>query len=158
MRTTRLAFALGFLLLSADALCAQQPERSAVLVTPSVGFATIPRGGLLESGGLTLLLEAQVVRDGWGWGGYATARGFGVACSDGCDRGGQSLGVQMSRSRGDLTIGGGMGALHRADGWHVQPHGHLSLARGRFVVQLRVEAPADTEGLHIPLLVGMPLR
>ena len=154
-------FALLLLVLclvrDSGALHAQQAPGASLAVIPSVGMAAIPDNGHLASGGMTALLEIEISRAGWRWSVFGEARGIGVGCSDGCDMGGQAAGVGLSRVFGAVAVGGGLGGLHRSSGWHVQPHGQLSFAKGSFRAQLRVEVPHGTDGTHFPILAGLTI-
>lgn len=116
--------------------------------------------GHLASGGLTVLVELDVARAPWEWSVFAEVRDIGVECADGCETGGEAAGVGVSYVRSGFGVGGGLGALHRSLGWHIQPHGKLSFTRGIFRAQVRAELPEDAGGAHYPILVGLriPLR
>ena len=139
------------------ALQAQDRAATGWTATPSLGFAAITRNGTLESGGMTILAEVDLHTTHLRWTVFTAIRGLGVSCSDGCDLGGRSAGVSVSYLRGPLGIGGGVGLLRRSAEWHLQPHGQVSLARGRFRVQLRLEVPRGVGGISIPALVGLSL-
>ena len=140
---------------NSGALHAQEAPGTSLTVTPYVGMAVIPDNGHLASGGMTTLLEIEVNHASWRWSVFGEARGIGVSCSDGCDMGGQAVGIGISRIVGTVAVGGGLGGLHRSSGWHVQPHGQLSFSKGVFRAQLRVEVPNGTDGTHFPLLAGL---
>ena len=136
-------------------LQAQEASGASLTVTPSLGFGVIPENGGLSSEGLTTLLEIDLSRARWRWSVFAAVRGIGVACSDGCESGGQAFGLGLSFLLGGVAVGGGLGGLHRSAKWHVQPHGQLSFAKGVVRLQLRVEVPEGTDGVHVPMLVGL---
>ena len=111
-------------------LRAQESSSATLTVTPSIGMAAITRHGNLESGGMSAFLEVDVHGASLLWSAYAGQRGIGVGCSDGCELGGQSIGIGVSYVLGSVRAGGGGGLLRRAKGWHVQPYGQLSVVIG----------------------------
>lgn len=146
------AFGVG-----AETLRAQESAGASVTVTPSIGLAAMTRNGSLESGGMSAYLEVDVHDASLLWSAYAGQRGIGVGCSDGCELGGQSIGLGVSYVLGNLRAGGGLGLLRRRSGWHVQPYGQLSVVHGMLRIQLRLEVPQGVNGVHVPLLFGLQL-
>ena len=138
----------------AGALRAQEPVGVALEVTPSVGMAAITRNGNLESGGMSALMEIDLRSASLSWSAYASTRGIGAGCSNGCDLGGKAFGVGTSYLFGSIGVGGGVGLLRRSAEWHVQPHGRLSVVRGALRFQVRLEAPEGVGGVHVPVLFG----
>ena len=104
-----------------------------------------------------MLLEIDLSQTRVRWSVFVAARGIGAGCSDGCDLSGQTIGAGLSYLLGRVGVGGGVGLLHRSEGWHLHPHGQLSLALGVFRAQLRLEASEGTDGMHVPLLIGLQL-
>jgi hypothetical protein len=169
--TDRLIFLLLVAYLGSEPgpLHAQEDAVPSVTATPSVGFAMVPDDGRVASGGLTMLLELELRAGGWAWGVYGEARGIGVGCepgdalpfgpqtSDRCDVGGQAVGVSVSRAFGAVAVGGGLGGFRQPAGWHVQPHGQLSVSTGVFRFQVRFEVPKGTVRAQLPILVGIRL-
>lgn len=139
------------------ALHAQESPGASLTITPSLGFAAIGDNGHLASGGMTATVEMGLKRPPFQWSVYLATRGIGIGCSDGCDLGGQSIGVGVSYLWGAVGLGGGMGLLHRSAGWLVQPHGQLSMNRGILRLQLRAEVPEGLDDVHLPLLLGIQI-
>jgi len=127
-------------------------------VIPSVGFGAVFDSGHPESGGMSTLIQIEMSGDRLRWGLFASVRGIGVGCTDGCDLSGRALGAEIAFLVGRVGIGPGLGLIHRFTGWHVQPHGQLSLLLGTLRVQLRVEVSSGSNGVHVPLLVGRQIR
>lgn len=138
-------------------LRAQESAGATLTVTPSIGMAAITRHGNLESGGMSAFLEVDLHSASLLWSAYAGQRGIGVDCSDGCELGGQSIGVGVSYILGSVRAGGGGGLLRRANEWHVQPYGQLSVVIGVVRLQVRLEVPQGVDGVHVPLLFGLQL-
>jgi len=133
-------------------------EAALLTVTPSVGFGAVFDGGHPESGGMSTLIQIEMNRDRLRWGLFASVRGIGVGCSDGCDLSGKALGAEIAFLMGRVSVGPGLGLIHRFTGWHAQPHGQLSFPLGTLRVQLRVEVASGSNGLHVPLLLGRQIR
>jgi hypothetical protein len=142
---------------SSGSLRAQVPPGASLTITPSLGFAAIGDNGHLASGGMIAMVEMDLNRPPFRWSTYLATRGVGIGCSDGCDLGGQSIGVGVSYVLGPVGLGGGMGLLHRSAGWLVQPHGQISASRGILRLQLRVEVPEGLDDIHVPLLLGLQI-
>jgi hypothetical protein len=123
-------------------------------VTPSLGMAVIFENGGIASGGMSALLEVDLSRAWLRWGAFAAVRGIGVGCANGCDLGGRAIGLGVSVVLRGVGVGGGVGLLNRSEAWHVQPHGQLSVGRRRLRAQVRIEIPEDTDGVHVPFLLG----
>ena len=134
---------------------AQERSGRALTFVPSVGFAAIADNGHVASGGMPAVAEMEIRSGRAALTAYAATRGIGVSCSDGCDRGGQSLGAYLSLAAGPLGLGAGIGALHRSAGWRAQPHGRVWWDRGLVRLQVRVEVPDGWDDVHVPLLVGL---
>ena len=137
------------------ALHAQRSVGASLTITPSVGMAVIGDNGHLASGGMSAIVEIDLQGTSLRWGVSAAVRGIGIWCSDGCDLGGHAVGAGISYLLGAIGVGGGVGLLHRSAGWLVQPHGQLSLVRGRLRLQLRLEVPEGVDRVHILLLFGL---
>ena len=153
-RRLTLFILLSCLVHHSGSLTAQEASGTSLTVTPSVGMGVIPDNGELAFGGMTTFLEIDLSRARWRWSVFAAVRGIGVGCSDGCEFGGQAVGVGIAYLLGGVAVGGGLGGLHRSAEWHVQPHGQLSFEQGVFRAQLRIEIPEGIEGVHVPMLVG----
>jgi len=138
-------------------LHAQEAAGTSLTVTPSLGMGVLVDSGDLESGGMSALLEIDLAHARVRWSVFASARGIGAWCSNGCDRSGQTFGAGLSYLIGRVGVGGGVGLLRRSGRWHVHPHGQVSVALSVFRAQLRVEDSEGTEGLHVPILLGLQL-
>ena len=139
----------------------QQPisaqASTGLAVTPSAGVEMVVHDRRLESGGLSALLQVAFRGPRVEWGLFASARGLGGGCSDGCDFSGQAFGAEAAFRMGRVAVGGGFGLIHRFAGWYTQPHGALSLAMGTLQLQLRLEVSGGNRRVHIPLLLGRPV-
>jgi len=136
-------------------LQAQNTEDASLTVTPSLGLGAILDRGHFESGGAEALLEVEWTRSRLRWDAFASFRGIGVGCSDGCDLSGEAFGVGVSYLLNRVGVGGGVGVLHQAWQWHLQPHGQISVAFGAFRAQLRIEVPQGVDGVFFPILWGL---
>ena len=138
-------------------LHAQGAASTSPTVTASVGMGVIVDSGDLESGGMSALLEIDLSHARVRWSVFASVRGIGGACANGCDLSGQTFGAGLSYLIGRVGVGGGVGLLHRSERWHIHPHGQLSVRLGVFRAQVRVEDSEGTQGVHVPILLGLQL-
>lgn len=128
------------------------PGATAVLLA---GLGPVFDGGNLVSWTGNLMLEVEVGRSPLRGTIFASVRGLGAACADGCDLSGEGVGMRVEGVLGTLAIGAGWGLLHQSGRWHGQPFGSLSMARGALRVQARIEVPRGGFGVNVPLLVGI---
>lgn len=143
-----------------SSLEAQAARAAPVAVTPYVGIGPIFDHGNLVSWSANALVEIDLTRGPLRWSMFASVRGIGAACSDGCDLSGEGLGLGVTYLLGDFGVGGGMGLLHQSGSWHAQPHLMASAGRGPFRTQVRMELPRGAYGTSFPFLFGirLPIR
>lgn len=136
---------------------ARDPGGVFVSVTPSGGIGPVFDHGAFVSFNGTVHLELDVTRGPWRWSAFASARGIGARCDDGCDLGGTAVGAGLTIVEGRVGLGGGLGALRQSDGWHALPHLSVVAESGPLRVQARLDWPRGGYGVFLPVLVGVPL-
>ena len=133
---------------------AQDGMGTSIAFSPYVGIGPIFDHGSHVAWSANVLAEIDLTRAPLRWSLFASVRGIGAACADGCDLSGESLGLAVTYLLGDFGVGGGMGLLHQSGSWYAQPHAMLSASRGAFRAQLRMEVPQGAFGVSFPVLFG----
>jgi hypothetical protein len=133
-----------------------EPDR-AWAVVPLLGGGRVSEGGNWRSAGAEAALELEYGGSDWRGSAYASQRGLGTSCSEGCFDGGPAFAAGIARSLGPVWLGGGTGAMKQFGRWRQIPFGRASFHASRFRFDVRVETPQDGRtDAYVPILIGIP--